>query len=356
MTKPLIWAGFIATLVMAGVMAIYTVREPARQEKAQAALIDESVAAATDLYAENCATCHGAAGEGIGAMPGLDNDGLRSMDAVALFNVIARGRYNTSMPAWAVEEGGVLTTAQVDQLVVLVQQADWGAVEQRVAELGLTPPTAAVVEVPEELLVEIANLPEGDALSQAVTLYAENCAACHGADLGGTSLAPSLTTPDLLSQSDEAIRLTINEGVPTTLMAGWSSVLTDEEVDELIGLMRRWEEVRQAGIEMPVVEAAPVESTPEMIAQGEQLYNVACQACHGADAYGTRMAPALNSQAFLSETPDAAIKQIISGGVSGTMMPAWGGRLDDAELNAIVAYLRSFEPSVSIIDDPTVNP
>jgi mono/diheme cytochrome c family protein len=61
MTKPLIWAGFIATLVMAGVMAIYTVREPARQEKAQAALIDESVTAATDLYAENCATCHGRA-------------------------------------------------------------------------------------------------------------------------------------------------------------------------------------------------------------------------------------------------------------------------------------------------------
>lgn len=354
MTKPLIWAGFIATLVMVGVMGVYTVREPARQEKAQAALIAESVVAATDLYAENCAACHGAAGEGIGAMPGLDNDGLRSMDAETLFNVIARGRYNTSMPAWSTEEGGVLTTAQVDQLVVLMRQADWAAVEQRVAELGLTPPTAAVVEVPEELLAEIANLPESDALTQAVTLYAENCAACHGADLGGTSLAPSLTSPDLLSQPDEAIRLIINEGVPTTLMAGWSNVLPDEDVSQLIALMRRWEEIQQAGVEVPVIEVAPVESTPEMIAQGQQLYSVACQACHGVSAYGTRMAPALNSQDFLSETPDEAIKQIINGGVSGTMMPAWGGRLDDAEMNAIVAYLRSFDPSVSIIDDPTV--
>ncbi len=80
-----------------------------------------------------------------------------------------------------------------------------------------------------------------------------------------------------------------------------------------------------------------------MIADGQVLFNVACKSCHGLDGYGTRMAPALNNQAFLSETPDAAIYQIIANGVPETMMPAWGGRLDEARINSLVAFLRSLE-------------
>jgi mono/diheme cytochrome c family protein len=45
----------------------------------------------------------------------------------------------------------------------------------------------------------------------------------------------------------------------------------------------------------------------------------------------------------LSGTPDAAIQQIIAGGVSGTSMPAWGGYLTEADIAAITAYLRSME-------------
>jgi mono/diheme cytochrome c family protein len=89
-----------------------------------------------------------------------------------------------------------------------------------------------------------------------------------------------------------------------------------------------------------------------LIAEGEQLYNIACKTCHGIEAYGTRMAPSLNNQTFLSETPDAAIYQIIAGGVPETVMPAWGNRLTEEDLSALVAYLRSLEATAPPIANP----
>lgn len=353
MSRSMVWTGLIATLVIVGALGGVALAEPSRQAAAQQELISQSVAAATDLYAQNCAVCHGAAGEGIGAMPALDNDGVRGLDYRDLFNVIARGRYNTSMPAWSTAEGGVLTDAQIDQMIVLLQNAAWDQVAARVAELGLTPPTAVVVEVPDDLLVQISALPGGEALSGALTLYAEKCVACHGANLEGTALAPALNSPDLLAANTDAdLARIIGEGVPGTLMAGWNGTLAPDDISALVSLMRRWDEVQMAGIELPAVAVAATPATPEMIAAGGQLYSVACATCHGADALGTRMAPALNSQTFLSETPDAAIYQIIANGVPGTRMPAWGGRLTDADLQALVAYLRSLESTAPVVAQP----
>ncbi len=68
------------------------------------------------------------------------------------------------------------------------------------------------------------------------------------------------------------------------------------------------------------------------------------------------MAPALNNQLFLSETPDAAIYQIIAGGVPGTLMPTWGSRLSDYEIQTLVAYLRSLEESAPSILPPIREP
>jgi mono/diheme cytochrome c family protein len=60
-------------------------------------------------------------------------------------------------------------------------------------------------------------------------------------------------------------------------------------------------------------------------------------------------APALNSQQFLTSVTDAQMTNIIRGGIPGTAMPAWvadyGGPLTDQEISALVAYIRSWEPT-----------
>ena len=85
---------------------------------------------------------------------------------------------------------------------------------------------------------------------------------------------------------------------------------------------------------------------------GKELFASSCASCHGTGATGGS-APVLNAKEFLKATTDPQIESIVSGGVSGTEMPAWnlafGGTLTDEQVQQITTYLRSLEstaPSV----------
>ena len=60
----------------------------------------------------------------------------------------------------------------------------------------------------------------------------------------------------------------------------------------------------------------------------------------------------MNVKGFLDDTNDLAIQQIITLGVPGTHMPAWGDRLDGAEIQAIVGFLRAWEPEAPEVAEP----
>jgi len=348
--------GILATLMIVVVLPIYAFTESDQQEQLLEDYHTTAVVSATDLYAENCAVCHGAWGEGIAGNPPLNSDAVRMMSENDLFKVISRGRDNTLMAPWAVDEGGVFSNSQVNDLVSLVQSVNWDYVEARVMELGLIPPQVVEMEISDEMLATLAELPDGAALSSGLQIYAENCAACHGTNGAGSVIAPALDSDELRTTPREDLEQVVSTGVPGTLMAGWRNMLTSEQMSSVIDLIYRWPEMVQTGIEFPESKVMQISSSPEMIADGQQLFNIACKSCHGVDAYGSPMAPALNNQLFLSETPDAAIYQIIAGGIPNTLMPAWGSRLTDYDLQSLVAYLRSFEPTAPVIVPPILSP
>jgi mono/diheme cytochrome c family protein len=149
--------------------------------------------------------------------------------------------------------------------------------------------------------------------------------------------------------SDADIARIVQEGVAGTLMASWANALESAQQQAVVTLISRWGELNTAGVALPVIEAAPLDTSPAAIASGQRLFNLLCTQCHGQDGYGSSIAPALNNQTFLSQTPDAAIRQIIAGGVTGTKMPSWGGYLTDADIAAITAYLRSLQPNAPVI-------
>jgi len=355
MTKTLQWIGFLATLTIAFILPFYALTEQEKQVEALKDYYVDAVLATTDLYAQNCAVCHGAAGEGIGDTPPLNSEAVRQMSESDLARTIARGRDNTMLAAWALEEGGIFTNSQINDFVTFIQQVNWDFVAARVDELGLTPPQVIQLEVIDEMLGELVALPEGDVLAQGLTIYAENCAACHG-DGAGTLITPALDSADLRARPADELESLIRNGVPGTLMAAWEGKLSNQEITAVLTLLYRWPEVMATGIAFPEVEMNDFPSTPEMIAEGQRLFNIACKSCHGVDGYGTPMAPALNNQLFLAETPDAAIYQIIAGGVPGTLMPTWGSRLSDYDLQTLVAYLRSLEQSAPAILPPIREP
>ena len=348
MTRQMIWIALFGTIMIVVALGLAVIGEPGRQAAASASLYTAMVAEGTDLYAQNCVACHGASGEGIAAYPPLTT--LAEMDARTLYNTIERGRYNTAMAPFGVDEGGFLTGTQVDSLVVMLQAGIWDAVAARVAGLGLTPPQIVVAEIPTETFALVETLPDGTVLASGLTVYAENCAACHGANGEGSTLAPALNTDELrVRLSDADVARIVSEGVPGTLMASWSSALDSTQQQAIVALISRWGELNAAGVTLPVIETAPIDSSPEAIANGQQLFSLLCTQCHGTDGYGSPIAPALNNQTFLDQTPDAAIQAIIAGGVSGTNMPAWGGYLTDADIAAITAYLRSLQPTAPIV-------
>jgi cytochrome c oxidase cbb3-type subunit 3 len=238
--------------------------------------------------------------------------------------------------------------------VTLIQYGNWGEVYAYVEAAGLIPPQVVAADVSADLLAQVAALPNGETLAAGLTLYAENCVACHNVNGEGTTLAPALNTADFRVQtSDDQIQRTIAQGVSGTLMAGWERALTAEEINTLVVFLRDWDTLNQAQVMLPAIAAAPAAPpSPELIAEGQQLYSVLCKQCHGSSGQGTPLAPALNNLTFLDTTPDAAIRQIIAMGVEGTRMPAWGGRLTEADIDAITAYLRSWQPTAPPVANP----
>ncbi|MFB0535915.1 MAG: c-type cytochrome, partial [Anaerolineae bacterium] len=107
--------------------------------------------------------CHGASGEGAKNVPVVLNseEFLATHDDNHLRRVIAQGHEN--MPPWSEEQGGVMTSEQIDELVAFIRA--W--------------------EKPGEATPEAVRAP-GFA-TNILPLFQEQCVACHSAtqSLGG---------------------------------------------------------------------------------------------------------------------------------------------------------------------------
>ncbi len=95
-------------------------------------------------------------------------------------------------------------------------------------------------------------------------------------------------------------------------------------------------------------EPAPmrtVKVTPEKAAQGAKLFQL-CTACHGTSGDDRiPRAALLTSKTFLEAASDDMIIQTIKSGRPGTAMAGWSGVLDQSQMEAVVAYLRTQTPS-----------
>jgi mono/diheme cytochrome c family protein len=342
--------GLLATQVIVFALAFYMVNEPQRVVNAQSDILEVQLDSAMTLYAENCAVCHGLNGEGIGANPALNNPALATMPFEEIVKVIARGRYATAMPAWSKKDGGPLSDYQIDELTALIQSGDWSATGDRVVNLGLAPLIPFTTEPDSALLESVGLLPDGIRLQAAITTYAESCVACHGADGLGTSIAPALNDPLAGEKPADELTRIITYGSAGTLMSGWSNQLSPEKVAEMVTLIQRWDEIPRGVIPAPDV---PIPTTEESLALGANVYASNCSSCHGPEGQGTPRAPALNIKAFLTETNDQAIELIITGGVPGTAMPAWGDRMTASDIQAIVGFIRQWEPTAPEVAIPT---
>lgn len=94
----------------------------------------------------------------------------------------------------------------------------------------------------------------------------------------------------------------------------------------------------------------------DLLREGARLYQQNCAVCHGAQGEG-RVGAQL-AKNWPSIRPDLTVRTIIENGVPGTAMPAWsqarGGPLSEAEIEALMAYILSWQTGgAQIIELPT---
>jgi cytochrome c oxidase cbb3-type subunit 3 len=180
------------------------------------------------------------------------------------------------------------------------------------------------------------------------TLYAENCAACHGADgRGGAAIA--LANPVYLAIADDAtVRKVIADGMRQTAMPAFAEsaggMLTDAQIDVITKEIRsRWS--KQGVLDMVTVPSYAPKSAGNA-QRGELAYKTYCESCHGPGGGGGRKASAITDDSFLALVSDQGLRTIVIAGRPELGAPDWRGNvpgkpMSDQEVTDVVAWLAS---------------
>ena len=325
------------------------------------------------LYSANCTSCHGTRGEGI-VGPALNSKVLlKKASDMVLFEIIRAGRPGTTMPAWSQEHGGLMTDEDIRDVVAYVR-----AWEEK----------APIVE--KDVYVPTAT--------QGASLFAGTCFICHGENgMGGT--APAINDPEKLEKlEDDWYRQTIASGRPAKGMPTWGTVLSPNQIEDLIMLIRAWRGGEKVATESTVADlvssalfslsqgdvedtlfyidrARPIAFGPALESfdaiekqidedqlnaamedlnqlyqswpigdakQGASVFKDACASCHGAEGQGgvgRRLKPAQ----FIQDSSNAEMLQLLLNGREGTAMRSFEGRQSERQLADAIAFLRTWQ-------------
>jgi mono/diheme cytochrome c family protein len=180
------------------------------------------------------------------------------------------------------------------------------------------------------------------------TLYAQNCAGCHGAEgRGGAAIA--LANPVYLAIVDDAvIRKVIANGVRGTAMPAFAEsaggMLTDAQIDVIAKEIRsRWS--RKGILDSTVAPSYTVKAAGD-VQRGEAAYETYCESCHGPGGRGGHKGSSITNDSFLALVSDQGLRTVVIAGRPELGAPDWRGNvpgkpMTEQEVTDVVAWLTS---------------
>lgn len=362
-------AGLGLTLAILVTFQVYILREPMRIRLVQAADKQAAEEAGQELYADNCAKCHGTNGEGGIGPPLNSRDLLTATMDETLAGLTRFGVPSTLMPAWGQASGGPFTDEQINQLVAFIR-----AWEPTAPEISLA------AEEPEPV--------------RGAEIFETTCFICHGQEGLGTSNAPTLNDPERLQKFDDIwYRNTIARGRPAKGMPTWGTVLSPAQINDVVALMAAWREGESVAAEFPLAtfvtnalfairefdrpdavfylknaiqlaerdqaeeiqaiiilieENRLFEAESSLIAflppeeMGRASFDSNCSPCHGDDGTGG-MGPNINGSSFIQSKSDTQLAEFILAGRRNTAMDGFEGILGNEEIDNIIILMRSWQ-------------
>jgi mono/diheme cytochrome c family protein len=113
--------GAFVLFLLVAAFPVYLVVEKTRRGDALSSQNAALIAGGQQLWSLNCASCHGANGQGVDA-PALNSQQfLQSATDQQIHGIVAGGVPGTAMPAWWDEYGGPLTDQQIQEIVTYVR-------------------------------------------------------------------------------------------------------------------------------------------------------------------------------------------------------------------------------------------
>ena len=175
---------------------------------------------------------------------------------------------------------------------------------------------------------------DATAMKVAGRIYANNCAACHGADARGAKGYPNLTDQDWLYGGEPANiietltngRLGVEGGMK---MPAWKDTLGEQGIKEVTAYVLTLSGRRLSEADQKLAE----------VGQGKFAM---CAACHGAEGRGNTAlgAPNLTDTIWLYGGSKATIEETLRYGRNG-VMPAWEASLGKEKVHLLSAYVWS---------------
>lgn len=234
--------------------------------------------------------------------------------------------YTIAYPAWPLINGatsgllGYSTRAEVARDIAEFNASN-AALEEQLSDIEF----AALGE--DETLFHYA-------VSSGAAVFRTNCSQCHGSGAAGAKGYPNLLDDDWLwGGTFDDIALTVRHGIRNDTdddaryseMPAFGDILETDEINALVETVRN---------------LAGEDHDAALAATGTEIYADNCSACHGEAGLGDREqgAPNLTDAIWLYGGDRATLRQTITNSRFG-VMPAWGPRLSDAQVNAVSAYV-----------------
>ncbi|MBI4061404.1 MAG: c-type cytochrome, partial [Elusimicrobia bacterium] len=266
-----------------------------------------------ELFAQNCASCHGADGRaGVPGVPTLRMPSVLSMvDDGYYIDIITHGRRGSQMPAW----DKTLTRTQMLSIIRHLRAWDSSA-----------PDRAAVLA--------LASDPK-----RGEAIFRGRCAACHGRG-GQGGIGNTLNSPTFLSiASPQFFRDMVISGRKHTAMPA-SYDLSAGEIGDLVSYLRSWSRPRHSLAEVRAL--LPGASA----GAGAKVYSARCASCHGGKGEGG-IGSRLDSDSFLRLADDEFMFRAISQGRPGTAMPSWYF-LPSRDVADLLKFIRAWQKGAGV--------
>jgi len=286
-----------------------------------------SVEVGQQLYITNCSPCHGKFGEG---GPNPSNPGdliipissaefLKTRDDNTLRIIIAQGQPSFGMSPFGNMYGGQLDDKAISAIVAFLRTWEKNPPV-------ILPPEIASTKIP-------LKGPE---------IYQSLCAQCHGLK-GEGAVGPSLSDPNFqAANSNQDIFNIINYGHKTTSMIAWGEILSSDQINQLVEVIRGFKQ--DASVKPSTIPSFATDVLP--------IFKQYCSMCHGTvggwDATNYETVMNSGDHAPVIKVGDAngslLVQKLLGIQTSGGLMPPTS-KLPENLIQIIIDWITSGAPN-----------